>query len=230
VAFALTTVVAVSGFILAAQQFVLKFLWDQSAHTRTIAGVLYMTLGVIGLALPFLLYRFRSRIAALSRAGQWLAALGVPLAYVVVFGACMVLSQRSTTLVLPRPFAPTAVLRYTPGSSRVEFHGGWNPEVNSAGYSDAHVINGVEHFSSYLYQGFLNYSRQETVKIAGRAEPTGNGRVQVTLTVDAKEPIKFAAQNLDDATILRDGKAIAESRAQSGTFDIVITGRPREGI
>jgi hypothetical protein len=67
------------GLLFAGQQFGVKFLHDQSPHTRTVWGILYMLLGGLGPLLPLLLVRKRQRFVRLSAPGQWLVAVALPL-------------------------------------------------------------------------------------------------------------------------------------------------------
>lgn len=224
VALASTSLVVTVGLVVAIQQFVLKFLWDQSAHTRTVGGVLYLLLGVVGIGLPILLYRKRRQFLALSPTRQWLLALLVPVAYVLAFALCMECPMRSTFLVVPRPFTSTAVVQISSDKSGVEFRGGWRPDLES-GRNDARNQDGVEQFSSHLYQSFLRHPRRETVTIVGRTERLNDGTVQVTLDVDATEPVRFSAENLESVQITRDHQPIAESNARSGNYEVIITGR-----
>jgi len=149
----------------------------------------------------------------------------------MVLAGCLEASHRSRTIILPRPFTPTAIVHYRPGDSRVEFRGGWRPDVGLAGYNDAEVLpNGSEEFSSYLHEKFIRdtIGGRESVAIVGRAKGGNDGSVQIILEVDAKEAIRFAVDNLDDVTIMRDGQPLVESRSQSGTFQVTITGRPKK--
>ena len=223
-----TSLVAVAGFGLAVLQFVQEFLYDQSAHTRTAGGVLFMLLGVVGLSLPVVLLRNRRRFLSLRPSRQWLLAAGIPLAFVSALAVCWEASLRSANLILPRPFTPTAVIRYDPGGSRVEFRGGWRPDVGPGGYNDAEVLNGIEHFSSYLHQGFMRHPDRESIAIVGRAMELNEGTVQIILDVEARESVRFSVENLDDVTITRDGHPLGEPDSQSGTFQITITGRPKK--
>ena len=227
IALAMSSLVAVAGLVFAGPQFVVKFLWDQSAHTRTLGGVVCMLLGVVGIGLPILLLREKQRFLAQRPSRQWLLAIGVPLAYVVVFALCMEASLRSTTLVLPRPFTPTAVVHYDPGGSGVRIRGGWNPILES-GSTDAKLQDGVEEFSAHLYQGFLRHPRRETVTIVGRTKLLDDGTAQITLAVDAEEAVRFSVENLADVKIARNGQPIDASDSQSGKFQVTITGRPKK--
>jgi len=223
-----TSLVTIAGFGLAIFLFVQKYLYDQSAHARTVGGVLFMLLGVVGLCLPMVLLRNRRRFLSLRPSRQWLLAAGIPLAFVSVLAVCWEASLRSANLILPRPFTPTAVVRYDPGDSRVEFRGGWRPVVGPGGSNDAEVQNGTEHFSSYLHQGFIRHPDRETIAIVGRAKKLNEGTVQIILDVEAKESVRFSVENLDDVTITRDGHPLGESDSQSGTFQMTITGRPKK--
>lgn len=228
-ALVLTWLGTVAGFSLALHQFVLKYLYDQSSYTRTAGGVAMILLGFAGICLPIILRRNRQRFLSLPTLRQWLLAVGLPMAYVLVLAGCLEASQRSRTILLPRPFTPTATVHYRPGDSRVEFRGGWRPDVGPAGYNDANVLpDGSEEFSSYLFQSFIRdaLAGPETVAIVGRAKRDSDGIVQIVLDVHAKEAIHLAVRNLDDVRILRDGQPLVESQPQSGTFQVTITGRP----
>ncbi len=227
IALATTSLVAVAGLVFAGPQFVVKFLWDQSAHSRTIGGVGCLLLGVVGIGAPIALLGKKQRFLALRPSRQWLLAIGVPVAYVLVFALCMEASLRSTTLILPRPFTPTAVVRFNPGGSGVKFRGGWNPILES-GSTDAKLQEGVEQFSSHLYQGFIRHPRRETITIVGRTRLLDDGAVQITLEVDAKEPVRFLVQNLDNVKITRDGQRISETDSISGKHQVTIMGRGKK--
>ena len=228
-ALAISSLVAIGGLVFAGLQFVVKFLWDQSAHTRTIGGVVCMLLGVICIVLPILVFREKKRFLAMRASRQWLFAFGVPVAYVFVFGLCLEASLRSTTLVLPRPFTPTAVVRYDPGGSGVRIRGGWNPILES-GSTDANLQQGEDQFSSHLYQGFLRHPRRETITIIGRIKLLKDGTVLFTLDVNADEAVRFSVQNLDIATITRDGQPIGEADSHLGKYQVIIAGRPKHDI
>ncbi|MCL4200921.1 MAG: hypothetical protein KJ000_00400 [Pirellulaceae bacterium] len=225
-ALVVSSIVTVAGLVAAVQQFGLKYLWDQSAHTRTIGGLLYMLLGVAGICLPVIVFRQKRRFLLLQPSRQWLLAIGVPLAYILAFALCMEASMRSTTLILARPFTPTAVIVYEPTDLRVEFRGGWKKNLES-GYSGANMQRGDDRFSSHLYQGFLRHPRRETVAILGGVKQMDHGSVQIILDVVGTESVRCSVENLDKVEIRRDGQRIGESDSQSGTFQLTITGRPR---
>ncbi len=230
VALAATSFVAIAGFALALHQFVLKFLYDQSSYTRTIGGILFILLGVVGIGVPVVLCRGRQRFLSLRAPRQWILAISIPLAHALVLAVCLGAAQRSRTLILPRPFTPTAIVRYRPGDTRVEFRGGWKRHVGPYGYNDADALpDGSERFSSYLAVSFMQDAMggRETVAILGRANCGSDGSVRIVLDVDAREAIRFAVENLDDVRIERDGRAFAESRSQSGIFQVTLTGRSR---
>jgi hypothetical protein len=227
-AFLTTLLVTGIGLVIAVQQFCLKFLWDQSAHTRTVGGVLYMTLGVVGVGLPLLLCRYKRSFLSLTRFQQGVAAIAIPSVYLLAFAFCMETSMRSTTLVFARPFIPRAVVHFNPNGSHVEFEGGLRKDIES-GYSPANKRAGVHEFSAFLYQGFLRHPRQQTVKIVGREDELNDGTVQITLDIDADEAIRLSAENLEDVRITKHGEPIGTSESQSGEFRIIITGQPQAG-
>jgi hypothetical protein len=219
-----------AAFIFALHQFILKYLWDQSAYTRTPGGILLILFGFAGIALPLVLYRKRDRFLAMRLSRQWLCAIGIPLAYVLVLGACLEAALRSRTTILRRPFTSDAVVQYSPGDSRVAFRGGWKPSVGPCGYNNAKVHpDGTEHFSSHLSESFMRdaLGGKETVTIIGRARREDDGTVNIVLSVDAKESINIVVENLDDVKILQNGRPLIDSQSRSGTFELTITGRPK---
>ncbi|MGE0759075.1 MAG: hypothetical protein AB7O38_18810 [Pirellulaceae bacterium] len=221
---------AFAAFAFAVHQFVLKYLYDQSSYTRTPGGVLLISLGFAGICLPIVLLRNRQRFSSLRPSRQWLLAVGLPPVYVLMLALCLEASHRSRTIILPRPFTPTAIVHYRPGNSRVEFRGDWRLSVGGA-YNDAEVLpDGSEEFSSYLAERFIRDALEgpELVAIIGRATPENHGSVQILLEVHAKEAIRFAVENLDDVRIMRDGRPLVGSQSQSGTFHVIITGRQKK--
>jgi H+/Cl- antiporter ClcA len=123
IALAATSLVAVTAFAFAVHQFVLKYLYDQSSYTRTPGGVLMILFAFAGVCRPIALYRNRPRFRSLRLSRQWRLAMGIPLVHVLVLVVCWEASHRSGTIILLRPFTPTAVVLYRPGDSRVEFWG-----------------------------------------------------------------------------------------------------------
>jgi hypothetical protein len=221
----LTSLASLCGLVVAAQQFVLKYLWDQSAHPRTIGGIGYMLMGIAGVCLPVLLLIKKRRFLALPPSRQSWLAFGVPILYVLVFAFCIEMSQRSTILVLPRPFTPTAVVRYDHRGTGVEFIGGWKESLDSSS-SDARPANGVTRFSARLHQSFLRYPRRDTVTIVGRVERLDDGDVRILLDVDNQEPIRVDFENLAGHMVADDGPSYSQSVLQVGKHRFTIIGRP----
>ncbi len=225
-----TSVVTVAGLIVALQQFVVKFLWDQSAHTRTPAGVLYMLLGLVGICLLVLLFRFQARLLSLPPSRRWLLAIGIPLAYALAFGLFMEASTRSTNLILPRR-TPTAVVLYEPADMRVGvwFRDRWTESDMESSYNHAHLKRGDERFSASLYQGFMRrIPRREMATISGRVKQFDDDTIQISLDVDAMEPVLFSVENIEHVKVVRDGQSIGESESQSGEFQLTITGHVKD--
>lgn len=234
-AFALTTLVTAAGFVVALQQFIAKFLWDESLHTRTIGGALYMSLGLAGLYLPLRLLGKRSHFAQLSSARQWLNTLGVPVLYVLAFVACVEASMRSTNVILPRPFTPIVVVTYNASLPRIHKHR-TGIEFRNAIRED-HLTGGfghrsrrdddVERFQADYDEGFLRHDeRLRMATFDGETRLLEDGRIQVSIEVDAKERLQFDVRGLDNVVITRDGKTIDRSDARSGKYEIVIVGHP----
>jgi hypothetical protein len=231
IAVATTLLVAAVSLVLACNQFFVNYLYDQNAHTRTLGGILVMLLGVVGVCLPILLFRNKGRFHSLRRSRQWLLTLGMPVFSTLLFVLCIEAALRSTNLILPRPALPTAVLRYQPGDSRVEFRGRWGG--GGGGSNDAEIEAGVEHFSSHIDQGFIDgflpgaphHPDRRIVTIVGRAQRPNPGMVQIVLDVDAQEPFQFAVENLDDVKMTREGQSILDPVLQSGKYQVAITGR-----
>lgn len=236
--FAMTTtsLVAFTGFVVAVHQFALKYVWDQHAHTRTLGGLLFMSLGLLGLYLPFRLIRRQNQFAAFSTVRQWFGVLGVPLLYVLTYAACIGAALKSDTLILPRPFAPTAVVTYD-GSQRFgrqtnirfsnairEHHPG------SGGFGhDADTDDTVERFNASFTQVFLGRENQEMGRLDGETRVREDGRVEIAISVDARERLQFAVRGLHNVAITRNGESISEFDAKSGKYKIVIVGRPKNG-
>jgi len=227
ISLAMTSLVAIAGFAFAMHQFILKYLYDQSSYTRTVGGLLMILLGFAGICLPIVLLRNRQRFLSLRPSWQWFLAISIPLIHVLLLAACLEASHRSRTIILSRPFTPTAIVRYRPGNSRVEFRGGWRPDVGLAGYNNAEILpDGSEEFSSYLAETFIRdaIGGRETIAIVGHAKRGSDGAVEIILEVDAREPIRFAVENLDDVRIMRNGWPLVESQCQSGKFQVTMTG------
>ncbi len=234
----MTVLVTAAGFIVAIQQFMAKFLWDESLHTRTLGGILYILLGLIGLYLPFRLLKRRKPFTELSPVRQWLNILGVPLLYLLAFAACMELSLRSRTVILPRPFTPTVVVTYDaslPPESQRRTNIGFRNALRQdhLASSFAHRFDdddGVESFYADYDEGFLRYpDRLKMATLDGETRQLEDGGVEISIDVSANERLQFSVLGLDNFVMTRDGESIAASDAKSGKYKIVITGQPRQG-
>jgi len=232
-----TAVVTVAGFVVALQQFTVKYLYDESPHTRTLGGLLYMLLGLAGLYLPFRLLRRRKQFADLSPARQWFAVLGVPLLYLLAFAACVEASLRSTTMILPKPFTQIVVVTYD-GSGPQDFRKRTGMQFRNA-LRENHLTGGhghkfsddgaVERFRADYDKGFLRSAdRLPIATFDGETRRLEDGRVQISIDVDAKEPLRFSVRGLERVEMTRDGKPIDQSDENPGKYTIVIVGRPTE--
>ncbi len=231
-----TSLVTLAGFIVALQQFTGKFLWDESLHTRTIGGVLYMLLGLVGLYLPYRLIRRREQFPNLSPPRQWFNILGVPLLYLLAFAACFEASLRSKTMILPRPFTPTIVVIYdtslAPQSrTRIEFRNALRQDhLTSIFDRRSNDDDVVERFHAGYDEGFLrHHDRLQMATLDGETRQLEDGLVKISIHVDAKERLQFSVLGLDNVVITRDGDSINESDAKSGKYQVVIIGQPKKG-
>lgn len=222
VAFILTSLVTLAGFAVAMQQFIVKYVWDNWAHTRTLPGVLFFLLGALGLALPVLLILKRKWFATRHVSRQWLLAFGMPLIFVAAIALCIEASLRSTTMILPRADTPIAVVGYRNGGVQIDFRcrKGF-PGIGGSDRSD----NGdaVERFSANYeaaYSPRRGYST--SVVIRGQVERLENGMLHIDLDVDADEPIKFAVEDIEIEKMTLDGQPIDDSDSRSGKYRVTI--------
>jgi len=235
-AMAITSLVTFAGLIVAVHQFALKYVWDEHAHTRTLGGLLFMSLGLLGLYLPFRLIRQRNQFADFSTARQWYSVLGVPLLYLLAYAACIGAALRSDTLILPRPFAPTAVVTYD-GSQRfgrqtnIKFSNAIREQLpGSGGFGhSADTDDTVEWFNASFTQIFMGRQNKGMGTLDGETRVREDGRVEIAIHVNAKERLQFSVLGLDDVAITRDGESISEFDAKPGKYRIVIVGRPKSG-
>jgi hypothetical protein len=219
----------VVGLGLAVQQFLVKFLHDQSAHTRTIWGLLFMALGMLGPALPLLLVIKRRAFARLQRGKQWAAAGAVPALYGAAFALCMVASTYTKTLIMDRP-GLTLLVRYDPANPNrpisAEMHGLMRELPSGSGYRDSD--GGARRFHFEGYQTYLRYPQEVTVSGDGTTRVRDDGLAEITLDLDAKETFRLRVEGLADVQIARDGEAVApDAKFGPGKYKVVITGRPK---
>lgn len=229
-AVAITTVVAIAGVGLTMNQFFINYLHDQNSHTRTLGGILMMLLGIASVGLPILLICRKQSFVSLGSWRGWLLAIAIPVLYVTVVGLCLEAALRSTTLILPRPELPLAVLRYRPNQTQIKFQGRWG---GGGGSDNTEVKQGVEHFASHIDQGFMkgflpgapDHPDRRIITIASQATALQENVIQVTLDVDALEPFRFHVENLDDIQVSRDDQAIPNSMLPTGRYQVTVIGR-----
>ncbi len=232
IALTITLLISVVCLFITVSQFLVDYLYDQNPHTRTWGGILVKLLGVVGIALPIVLLCNRGRFLSLPRSRQWSLTVGTPIVFVALFIICFEASLRSTYLILPRPTMPTAVLRYQPGESRIEFQGRWG---GGGGRNDAEIIAGVEHFSSHIDQSFIDgflpgaphHPDRRIVTVVGKAQRLDQTRVQIVLAVDAAERFQLTVENLDDVQFTRQGEPVLDSVLPPGTYEITVVGQEK---
>jgi len=233
-ALVIATAVTIAGVALAMNQFFINYLHDQNPHTRTLGGILVMFFGIASISLPLLLILKKRNFVSLGPWWGWLLAVAVPAVYVMVLGLCLEAALRSTTLILPRPELPMAVLKYRPNETRIKFLGRWG---GGGGSYDAEVKQGVEHFSSHIDQGFINgflpgapdHPDRRIITIGGQAKALKEDMVQIALDVDALESFRFDVENLDDIDVTRDDQVIPNSMLPTGKYRVTIIGRLKKG-
>jgi hypothetical protein len=228
IGFLLALLVAAVCFVLAVQQLLVKYFYDQSAHPRTIGGVLYLAVGLLGPVVPVLVWRNRRTFSILSSTRQWIVAVGIPLAIGLIFGLGIFASRRSTTLVLPRPFTPTLVVRYDPAEPKkptvLRFDGGLRRDGPYQGRSDLGFEGGFHRASVELRQSFLLYPDEITVTATSQTELSPNAVVQIVLDINATEKIRIAVEGLKDGQIRRDNIPLSAVDAFYGQSRVIVTG------
>lgn len=168
-----TLMLSIAGLVVAVQQFVVKYQIDNWAHTRTLAGVLFMLQGVLGVFLPVLVFRKRKTFASLSSSRQWLAAFVIPLIYVSLFALLVETSLRSTTMILHR--AETPIVGFEYGKLHVEFA---TRKGRTGSFNHIETVDGVERFSAgykTCHSPRRDYSTH--VEIHGQAQRQADGTI-----------------------------------------------------
>lgn len=213
-----TLMLSIAGLVVAVQQFVVKYQIDNWAHTRTLAGVLFMLQGVLGVFLPVLVFRKRKTFASLSSSRQWLAAFVIPLIYVSLFALLVETSLRSTTMILPRAETPTAIVGFEYGKLHVEFA---TRKGRTGSFNHIETVDGVEYKTGHSPR--RDYSTH--VEIHGQAQRQVDGSIQIDLDVDADEPIRLAVEGLERVRMTRGNDPIDETDSMSGPFRVTIVGQ-----
>lgn len=215
------------GLTLAMQLFLLKFLYDQSAHARTIWGLLFMLLGVLGPVLPLLLIRSRRVFARLERTKQWAAIVAIPALYGAALAVCVVASTSTRTLVMGRP-GLTLLVRFDPAHPNrltdITMHGLRRELPSGRNWDDDGATHRL-HFQGY--QTYLRYPREVTIRAEGTTRVRDDGRVEIALSLDAKETFRLQVESLAEVQITRDGGAVSDdAKFRPGKCEAVIIGRP----
>jgi lipid-A-disaccharide synthase-like uncharacterized protein len=217
------------GLTLAVQQFLVKFLYDQSAHTRTIWGLLFMVLGVLGPVLPLLLVIKRRAFARLGRGKQWAAVVAIPALYGAAFALCFVASTYTQTLIMDRP-SLTLLVRFDRAKANepisVVMHGLMREMPSGRGYRDAD--GGARRYHFQGYEGYLRFPQEVTIRAEGTSRAREDGSVEIALDFDVKETFRLQVEGLAEAQITRDGEAVPDrAKFGPGKYKVVITGRPK---
>ena len=162
-----------------------KYVWDESDHARTIGGVLHILLGFLGASLLVFLIRKKRQFAELPTIRQWIVVVVFPLCFGGVYALSIAASRRSTTLVVPRLFAPTAVVSYDVAQSpqqRTEIEFRNTLRSHHPGGRFAHRSDGdhdVERFSAVFERRFLRRPAETDATLEGHTRMLGNGTVEI---------------------------------------------------
>lgn len=220
---------AFAGVLLGAQQFLVKFLHDQAAHTRTVWGLLFMLLAVAGPVLPLWLLRKREAFAQLPKAKQWTTALTIPAFYLCALGLCMVASTYTKRLLIGR-HGLSVLVRVNPDRpdrfTTLEMHG-LGRELPSA---QTRREDGPEHRFEFVgYQSYLRYPRDITMSAKGAARTHADGNVEISLNVDATESFRLQLAGLAAAEVVTQGGNVVADPFQfrPGKHELIVKGRPQ---
>jgi hypothetical protein len=216
------------GLTIAVQQFVVKFLYDQSAHTRTFWGILFMILGFIGPAMPLLLVFSRRAFARLGKSRQWVALTATPAFYSAALALCLVASVHTKTLIMDRP-GLTVVVRYDrakPNEPMSAVSQGLMRELPSgSGYRAPDGRPRRFHFEAH--QNYLRFPQEVTISLEGTDRLRDDGNVEITLNFEVKETFRLQLEGLADVQITVSGKPVSDQpKLEPGEYPIVIIGRP----
>ncbi len=217
------------GAGLAVAQFAIKFVHDQSAHTRTVWGLLFMALGLLGPALPLLLFLKREAFARLGTRRKWAVAIAIPALYGALFGLCMVASTYSKTVLMGR--ASLALLvRYDPADprrpTRITMHGLRRELASGTIYPDGG--DRPRRLSFKGYETYLRFPQEETIRCEGATRIPDDGSVEITLDFDAREAFRLRVEGLADVELTLGGVVVPDrTRFGRGKHQVVIKGNPK---
>jgi hypothetical protein len=224
-AFALT---GLTGFVLGAQQFFVKFLHDQAAHIRTIWGLLFLLLAVIGPTLPLLLISKREAFLRLRQSSQWTAALTIPVLYATALGVCMLASTYTKGVVIGRPGLRMHI-RMDPGHpdqfAAVEMHGLRRELPSSQNWPDDRARHS---FDFVGYQTYLRFPRDVTMKASGTAWQRADGNVEIAFNFDSTEAFHLQLEGLANVRLTQGGEVVSNPlKFRPGAHRIDAIARPQ---
>jgi hypothetical protein len=216
------------GFVFGVQQFLVKFLYDQSAHTRTIWGLLYLLLSILGPALPLLLILKRKAFARLGRARRWAVVLAIPMLYWTAIVLCMVASTDTKTLIINRAGLKLLV-RLDPANpnrpASVEMHGLMR-ELPWGRSRDADAGTNSFHFMGY--QTYRRFPNDVTISARETSRVRDDGSVELTLETNATETFRLQVEGLAKIQITRNGQPVSNQTSFApGKHQISVIGHPK---
>jgi hypothetical protein len=217
----------VGGLVMAIQQFVAKFLYDQSAHVRTVWGVLFLAIGFIGPVLPLILIFKRQALLRMTNAKRWALVVGVPLAYMSVLAVCMVASTWTKVLVMNRP-GLSLVIRHegsaTEWPTSLELRGLKRELPSSFGHRG--VDGDVQRFRFEGYQTYLRFPREVVISAEGSSRTAADGSAEISLDLKSRERFRLQVLGFAGNQITSNGLPVVDgARFEPGSYRVAIRGR-----
>lgn len=245
VALSASIILAVAGVILASGM--LYEVFNGKFAARTVWGVLVVATGFITPLVPVILGMNRQRFFALRRGRQWLLTTMIPSTFVVAIVLFMVWAQNSSRAIIG--FTPTLFLRFdgldqngTP-QLKLRVHGAITWGVGSHG-QDVRVgepLTRDQRTNRFTFQAHARGMDSRDagqwlrsigliVELSGTVPPPKDGRVQITLDLQAKTKLKFQVEGLADVRISRDGEDVPHPvEFEPGKYIVVVEGDPTRG-
>jgi hypothetical protein len=217
-----------AGLIIGLQQFLLKFLYDQAAHTRTIWGLLFMLLGILGPALPLLLFLKRKAFARLAPGKRWAVILAIPVLYLSAIGLCILASTHTKTLIIHQ-MGLNIFVRVDPANpSRIASLELRGPSLKPYSFGYLSPDDGTNRFHFKARQSYVRFPETVTIKADGTSRVRDDGNVEIMLDFDAAEPFRLHAHGLANIRMERDRETVPNpTKFKPGKYRITITGRPK---